>query len=369
MIPISKPQIGAEEKAAVMAVMDSGIIASGPVTEAFEREFAAFTGARHAFAVANGTAALHCAFLGVGLKPGDEVITTPFTFVASVNSILFAGGVPKLVDVDPVTFNLDPRLLAKAVGPKTKAILPVHLYGLAADMDPILEVAREHGLPVVEDAAQSHGAVYKGRQVGTLGDAGCFSMYPTKNMAMNEGGMVTTNRDDVADLVKSIRNHGRGLATLGTYDHVRAGHNFRSNDIAAAIGRVQLKRLPEFNRIRRANAQRHTEALAGHPDLVAPTVPAGREHVWHQYTVRSRSRDAFVAHMKANGVGTGIYYPKVVTEYPHLASYKGSFPVSERLVKEVASLPVHPGLAESDLATIGKALKAWAPKERASSTA
>lgn len=361
MIPISRPQIGAEEKAAVMAVMDSGIIASGPVTEAFEKEFAAFTGAKHAFAVCNGTAALHVAFLGVGLKPGDEVLTTPFTFVASLNSILFAGGVPKLVDVDPATFNLDPAKLAKAIGPRTKAILPVHLYGLSADMDPILEVARDHGLAVVEDAAQSHGATYHGRQVGTMGDAGCFSMYPTKNMAMNEGGMVTTNRDDVADLVKSIRNHGRGLATLGTYDHVRVGHNFRSNDIASAIGRVQLKRLPEFTRVRRANAKRLGEALAGHPDLVAPVVPPGREHVWHQYTVRSRSRDAFVAHMKAQGVGTGIYYPKVAYAYPHLAAYKAQAPVAERLVQEVASLPVHPGLGEADLATIGKALKAWAP--------
>lgn len=361
MIPISKPQIGAEEKAAVMAVMDSGIIASGPVTEAFEREFAAFTGARHAFAVANGTAALHAAFLGVGLKPGDEVITTPFTFVASVNSILFAGGVPKLVDVDPETFNIDPRLVAKAIGPKTKAILPVHLYGLSADMAPILEVAKDHGLAVVEDAAQSHGATYHGKQVGTMGDAGCFSMYPTKNMAMNEGGMVTTNRDDVAELVKSIRNHGRGLATLGTYDHVRAGHNFRSNDIASAIGRVQLKRLPEFNRIRRANAKRLTEALAGHPDLVAPTAPAGREPVWHQYTVRSRARDAFVAHMKAAGVGTGIYYPRLVTDYPHLVAYRHPFPVGERLVKEVASLPVHPGLTTADLGTIEAALRAWRP--------
>lgn len=361
MIPISRPQIGPEEKAAVMAVMDSGIIASGPVTEAFEKEFAAFTGARHAFAVANGTAALHAAFLGVGLKPGDEVITTPFTFVASVNSILFAGGVPKLVDVDPVTFNLDPRHLEKAIGPKTRAILPVHLYGLAADMAPILEVAKDHGLAVVEDAAQSHGATYQGKQVGTMGDAGCFSMYPTKNMAMNEGGMVTTNRDDVAELVKSIRNHGRGLATLGTYDHVRAGHNFRSNDIAAAIGRVQLKRLPEFNRLRRANAKWLTETLAGHPDLVAPTVPPEREHVWHQYTVRSRSREAFLAHMKAAGVGTGVYYPKVVSEYPHLVPYRAPFPVAERLVKEVASLPVHPGLASSDLETIAAALRKWRP--------
>ncbi|HJQ93461.1 MAG TPA: DegT/DnrJ/EryC1/StrS family aminotransferase [Candidatus Thermoplasmatota archaeon] len=361
MIPISKPQIGAEEKAAVMGVMDSGVIASGPVTEAFEKEFAASTGARHALAVANGTAALHAALLGVGLKPGDEVITTPFTFVASVNAILFAGGVPRLVDVDPSTFNLDPRLLAKAVGPKTKAILPVHLYGLAADMAAILDAAKDHGLAVVEDAAQAHGAVYHGKQVGTLGDAGCFSMYPTKNMAMNEGGMVTTDRDDVADLVKSVRNHGRGLATLGTYDHVRLGHNFRSNDIASAIGRVQLRRLPEFNRIRRANAARHAEALAGHPDLVAPVEPAGRQHVWHQYTVRSRSRDAFVAHMKAAGVGTGIYYPKVVTDYPHLVPYKESFPVSERLAKEVASIPVHPGLSADDLGTIQAALRAWRP--------
>lgn len=361
MIPISKPQIGPEEKAAVLAVMDSGMIASGPVTEAFEKEFAAFTGARHAFAVANGTAALHAAFLGVGLKPGDEVITTPFTFVASVNSILFAGGVPKLVDIDPGTFNIDPALIAKAVGPKTKAILPVHLYGLSADMAPILEVAKDHGLAVVEDAAQSHGATYHGKQAGTIGDAGCFSMYPTKNMAMNEGGMVTTNRDDVAELVKSIRNHGRGLATLGTYDHVRAGHNFRSNDIAAAIGRVQLKRLPEFNRVRRANAKRLTEGLAGHPDLIAPAVPAGREHVWHQYTVRSASRDAFLAHMKSAGVGTGIYYPKIVADYPHLAPYRDSFPVAERLVKEVASLPVHPGLTAADLGTIEAAVRAWRP--------
>jgi dTDP-4-amino-4,6-dideoxygalactose transaminase len=359
VIPVSKPQIGAEEKAAVMAVLDSGVIASGPVTEAFEREFAAFTGARHAVAVANGTAALHVAFLAAGLKPGDEVLTTPFTFVASLNSILFAGGVPKVVDVDAATFNLDPSKLAKAIGPRTKAILPVHLYGLAADMAPILEVARDHGLTVIEDAAQSHGATYQGKQVGTMGDAGCFSMYPTKNLAMCEGGMVTTDRDEVAGLARSIRNHGRGVATLGTYDHVRLGHNFRSNDVAAAIGRVQLKRLPGFNAARRANAKRLTEALAGHPDLVAPVVPAGREHVWHQYTVRSRRRDPFVAHMKAAGVGTGVYYPKVAYAYPHLEPCRAACPVAERLATEVASLPVHPGLGEADLGTITAALRAW----------
>jgi perosamine synthetase len=361
MIPIAKPQIGQEEKEAVMAVMDSGTIATGPVTEAFEREFAAFVGAKHAFAVCNGTAALHLAFLGVGLKPGDEVITAPFTFVASINSILFAGGTPKMVDVDLDTFNIDATKVEQAISPKTKAILPIHLYGLAADLQPLLEVAEKHGIPLIEDAAQSHGAIYRGNQVGSIGDAGCFSMYPTKNMTTSEGGMVTTNRDDVAELVKSIRNHGRGLATLGTYDHVRLGHNFRTTDIASAIGRVQLKRLPQFNKARQANARRLDDALQGHADLVAPTVPEGREHVYHQYTIRSKNRDAFVAYMKAQGIGTGIYYPKVTTDYPHLVSFRGKTPNADRLVREVASLPVHPALSGQDMDTIVQALEAWNP--------
>jgi perosamine synthetase len=361
VISVAKPLIGKEEKEAVMKVLDSGMIAHGPVTEAFEKEFATYTGAKHAFAVANGTVALHAALLAVGVKPGDEVVTTPFTFIASVNSILLAGGRPVFADVDPATFNIDPEAVRKAVTPRTKAILPVHLYGLSCDMKPLLEVAQSKGIPLVEDAAQSHGATYKGKQVGTMGDAGCFSMYPTKNMTTGEGGMVTTQRDDVAEFVKSFRNHGRGLATLGTYDHVRLGHNFRLTDLGSAIGREQLKKLPGFNEARRRNAKALDEALASHAHLEAPAVPAGRGHVYHQYTVKGPDRSGLQAYLKAKDIGSGVYYPKVCYDYPHIASYKAACPKAERLAQQALSVPVHAGLQPAEVQQVAEALRSWRP--------
>lgn len=357
MIPIAKPYIGDEEKNAVMDVLSSGMLASGPRTLEFERAFAQACEARFCLAMNSGTAALHAALIAAGVGPGDEVVTTPFTFVATANTILFAGAKPVFVDIDPATFNIDPAKIEAALTPRTKAILPVHLFGQAADMDPILAIARRHSLRVIEDACQSHGARYKGKTVGAIGDAGTFSFYPTKNMTVGEGGALTTNDDALAALANSFRNHGREAnAALGTYGHVRLGHNLRSSDINSAIGIEQLKRLPGFNAKRRANAAFLTKHLAG--VVETPFEAPGHEHVYHQYTIRVPDRAGFLARMKEAGVGTGVYYPTVLYEYAHLRAFRSDCPEAERATREVVALPVHPFLTQQDLETIVAAVKA-----------
>lgn len=356
MIPVAKPYIGEEEKQAVLDVMSSGMLASGPRTVEFEKAFASFVGARHCLAMNSGTAALHAAFVAAGIGPGDEVITPAFTFVATANTILFAGAKPVFVDIDPLTFSIDPTKVEAAITPRTKAILPVHLFGQAAEMDPLLRLAREHGLKVIEDACQAHGARYKGKMVGAIGDAGTFSFYPTKNMTVGEGGALTTNDQSLADMANSFRNHGREVnGALGTYNHVRLGHNLRSSDLNSAIGLQQLKRLPGFNEKRRTNAAYLTKHLRG--VVETPVEAPGREHVYHQYTIRVPDRPAFLAGMKAAGVGTGVYYPTVLYEYEHLRPYASSCPEAERAAREVVSVPVHPFLSDKDLSTIVEAVK------------
>ncbi len=358
MISIAKPLLGQAEQDAVAAVLASGNLAHGAVTEAFEAEFAQFAGTRHAMAVSNGTAALHLSLEAAGVGPGDEVITTPFTFVATANAILMTGAKPVFADIDPVTFNLDPAAAAAAVTPKTKAIMPVHLYGLAADLDPLCELAAERDLALVEDAAQAHGAAYKGRHVGGFGVSGCFSLYPTKNMTSGEGGVITTNDESFADLVRSLRNHGRGKTELGTYDHVRFGYNLRSTDIASAIARAQLERLPGFNEARRANAARLGELLADVPALVLPVEPDGYRHVYHQFTIRVPDRDGVQARLREAGVGSGVYYPKTMYQYEHLAGFARACPEAERAVTEALSLPVHPDLSAEDIEKVARAVRA-----------
>ncbi len=358
MISIAKPLLGAEEQEAVAAVLASGNLAHGAVTEAFEKEFAAFAGTKQALAVANGTAALHLALEAAGVGPGDEVVTSPFTFVATANAILMTGAKPVFADIDASTFNLDAEAARAAITPKTKAILPVHLYGLAADMDALGDLAEERGLAMIEDAAQAHGAMYDGRHVGGFGAAGCFSLYPTKNMAAGEGGVITTNDDDLADLIRSLRNHGRGKTELGTYDHVRFGYNLRSTDIASAIARVQLQRLPGFNEARRTNADRLREMLGGLAEVGLPVEPEGRRHVYHQFTIRVAEREAVQARLREAGVGSGVYYPKVLYQYDHLAPFARACPEAERAATEALALPVHPGLSHADVETVAKALRA-----------
>jgi perosamine synthetase len=357
MIPIAKPQVGKEEEEAVLAVLRSGHLASGPVTEAFEKEFAASVGTDHAIAVANGTAALHLALEGAGIGPGDEVIIPAFTFVATANAVRMTGATPVFADIDE-HFNLDAVDAARAVTEQTRAIMPVHLYGLGADMGPLAELANKHDLLLVEDAAQAHGATWNKRAVGSIGRLGCFSFYPTKNMTTGEGGIITTDDAELAATIRSLRNHGRGLATLGTYDHVRHGYNLRTTDLQSALGRVQLGRLPAWNEARRANAKALDQALEGLPGITTPVEPRGRRHVYHQYTIRAARRDALVQGLPKRGVGVGVYYPKVLYQYAHLQGYARRCPRAEEAAREVLSLPVHPGVGPAEVATIAAAVGA-----------
>jgi perosamine synthetase len=350
MINIAKPQIGPEEKKAVLDVLDSGILAQGPRVKAFEEAFAAMCNVKHAIATTSGTTALHAALLASGIGPDDEVITSSFTFIASANSVLFVGARPVFVDIDPHTFNLNPRLLEATITDKTRAIMPVHLYGLSCDMGPIMDIAAKYGLLVIEDACQSHGATYHGRKVGSIGSTGTFSLYPTKNMTSGEGGMITTNDDTIAESCRVIRQHGMRRR----YYHDELGFNFRMTDIQAAIGLEQLKKLEKFNQARRENARYLSEHLKG---VVIPFVPEGRAHVYHQYTIRipGGRRDALVQHLATRGVGSMVYYPVPIHQqayYVNQLGYSLSLPETELAASEVLSLPVHPGLSGADLETI-----------------
>ena len=353
MIYMAKPQIGDEEKQAVMEVLDSGMLAQGPRVKAFEEGFAKMCGVEHAVAASSGTTALHIAMLAHGLSNGDEVITSAFTFIASANSVLYAGAKPIFVDIDPQTFNLDVSQIEAAITPRTKAILPVHLYGLACDMDPIMSLAEKHGLAVIEDACQSHGAIYKGKKVGSFG-TGTFSLYPTKNMTSGEGGMLTTNDPVIDEKCRVIRQHGMRVR----YYHDELGYNFRMTDVHAAIGLAQLNKLEKFNTQRQANAKFMSENLKG---VVTPYIPDEQTHVFHQYTIRvpDGKRDALRTHLQENGVGSEVYYPVPIhqqTFYVNELGYKDSLPETEKAAQEVLSLPVHAGLSSSDLETIVSAV-------------
>lgn len=355
MIYIAKPAIGPEEKQAVMEVMDSGIIAQGPKVKEFEEAFAAMVGVKEAVATSSGTTALHTMLLAHGIGPGDEVITTPFTFIASANSILYTGAKPVFVDIDPVTFNIDPNLIEAAITPRTKAIMPVHLFGLACDMTSIMEIAARHHLAILEDAAQSHGAKYFGQQAGSFG-SGAFSLYPTKNMTSAEGGMITTNDPDIAESCRIIRQHGMRRR----YYHDELGFNFRMTDIHAAIGLEQLKKLGGFNRRRQENAKYLSENLQG---VITPVAAPDYEHVYHQYTVRvpDGRRSGLIDHLQQNGIGYGIYYPVPIhkqTVYCDMG-YDDHLPVSEQTALEVLSLPVHPSLTAAELETIVSAVNSF----------
>jgi dTDP-4-amino-4,6-dideoxygalactose transaminase len=354
-VPIAAPEMGEREIERVREVMESGRIADGPEVREFETEFADFCEVDHGVATSNGTTALHAAFEALDVGPGDKVVTTPFSFVASANSIRLAGAEPVFADVDPETLNLDPTAVEEVVRREddVAAVLPVHLYGLPAEMDHLLDVADDYDLAVIEDAAQAHGAEFRDRTGGSLGDAACFSMYPTKNMTTGEGGMITTDREDVAETAASFVNHGRPPG--GGYRHVRVGHNFRMTSMAAAIGRTQLDRLPDYNEARRSNAAYLTDALAD-ANVVTPTEPDECRHVYHQYTVRTDDRDGLADHLEDAGVGTGVYYPTPIHEQPAYDGVDHSAPVAERAAERALSLPVHPNVSEQDLRTIASVI-------------
>ena len=358
-IRIAQPQLGSQEIEAVTRVINSGMLASGPEVKAFEKEFSAYVGSRYACAVNNGTSALSLALSSIGIKPGDEVITTPMTFVATANAIISCGAVPVFADIDEATFNLCPESTKSRITEKTVAIMPVHLYGLAANMPAFRKLADEHGLHLIGDAAQAHGAAIGDQNVGTLADIECFSFYPTKNMTTGEGGMVTTNDAHLHGMLDSVRNHGRPDASLGKYDHVRFGLNLRMTDLGAAIGREQLKRVRKFNTRRAANANTFNTKFMDVQGLITPQVPDGYTHAWHQYTLRCKDRAGLKETLEALNIETRMYYPTLVKDYPHLKAFASSCPVAERVVDEVISLPVHPGLTADDVARIVAGVQAW----------
>ena len=346
MISIAKPLIGEEEKKAVMKVLDSGMIASGPKTKEFEGEFAKYVGTKYALATTSGTTALHLGLLSLGIKENDEVIIPSFSFIASVNSILFCNATPKFCDVDGKTFNIDVEKIENLITKKTKAIMPVHLYGLSANMKEIQKIADDHDILIIGDAAQAHGTALNGKMVGSFGNLECFSFYPTKNMTTGEGGMITTNDNELFEISNSIRNHGREKTKWG-YEHGRIGYNYRMTDISAAIGLEQLKKLPSFLKKRRENAKFYDKNLE---NVETPYVPDDVKHAYHQYTIKCKNRDKLLEELKKNEIGFGIYYPKPLHKYPHLEKFgHNDLKVSERLVNEVVSLPVHPALTKEEL--------------------
>lgn len=358
MISIAKPVMGDEEKKAVLEVLDSGIIAQGPKVKEFEQGFAELCGVKHAIATTSGTTALHMALLAHDIGPGDEVITSPFTFIASANSVLFVGAKPVFVDIDPRTFNMDSAQIEAAITPNTKAIMPVHLYGMLCDMNEIMAIAEKHNLVVIEDACQSHGAALNGKKAGAFG-TGTFSLYPTKNMTSAEGGMITTDDDEINELCRVIRNHGMRRR----YYHDQLGYNFRMTDVHAAIGNAQLQKLPANNAKRRANAQYYNENLEG---VIVPFIPDGMHHVYHQYTIRvpDGKRDALREYLKENEIGSEIYYPLPIHQQGFYIELLGeqTFPRAEAAAGEVLSLPVHPELSQADLEKVAQTINAFMAK-------
>lgn len=358
-IQIANPQIDNEEIEQVISVLSSKAIAQGPKVEEFEQLFATYIGVKHAIAVNSGTAALHISLLAHEIGKGDEVITTPFSFIATANSILYTGAKPVFVDIRDDDFDIDVVQIEEKLTAKTKAILPVHLFGQPADMKTIRGIARDYDLIVIEDACQAHGAECDGKKVGTFG-TGCFSFYPTKNMTTGEGGMITTDDDEVATRARMIRNHG----SQARYCHQLLGYNYRMTDIAAAIGICQLRKLDQFNNRRIANAEFLTDEMGRIEGLIPPYIKPHIKHVFHQYTVRvtddfSISRDELAHELAERGIETAIYYPMPIHRQPLYRDlgYQDQLPVSERAAQEVLSLPVHPSLTKEDLEYISQALR------------
>ena len=359
MIPISRPDIGPAEEEAVLEVLRSGMLAMGRRTAAFEEAWAAYCGVKHAVLMSNGTVAQEAALHALGIGPGDEVITVSFSFNATVSVILRAGATPVFVDVRADDFCMDPAQVEAAITPRTRAIMPVHLYGLMADMDPLVEIAERHGLLIIEDAAQAHGAAYRGKRAGQFGPA-MFSLYATKNLMTGEGGFATTDDDGVADRLRLFRNHGMRIR----YHHEELGTNFKPTDLAAAIGLAQLGRLDQRTDRRRHNAAYLAAQLGG--DYLVPSVPEGRDHVWHQFVMRfPGERQAVIDGLTERGIGTLIYYPIPIHRQAYLQSYMPGaadldLPVTNRLSDEVLAIPVHPMLSDDDLTTIVEAVRAVA---------
>jgi dTDP-4-amino-4,6-dideoxygalactose transaminase len=359
MINIAAPVLAREEMEAVERVLQSGRLAQGPKVEEFETLFASYIGTKYAIATSNGTTALHIALLASGIKDDDKVITTPFSFIAAANAALFCRAKPVFVDIDKDTFCLDAELIRAKITSKTKAILPVHLYGQPCNMKEIVKICREHKLILIEDACQAHGAEYRGKKVGSFG-IGCFSFYPTKNMTIGEGGMITTDDSHIVERARMIRSHGQ----KERYIHELLGYNYRMTDIAAAIGICQLKKLDDFNRRRIEHAQFLAERLSAIRGLIVPFVTPDVKHVFHQFTVKvtedfGMPRDELKRRLKDKGIIAEVYYPLPIHKQPLYKGlgYNDNLPTSEKACGEVLSLPVHPLLTKEDLNYIVETIK------------
>ena len=354
MIPIAKPMIGDEEKKAVLAVLESGMIVQGQKVKELEEKFAQYCGVKHAIAVSNGTAALHVALKALNIGPGDEVITSPFTFVASANAILMAGATPVFADIDEKTFNLSPAAVEKKITKKTKAILAVDLYGLPADYTALGAIAKKHQLKLIADACQSVGAELNGKKTGSLADITAFSLYATKNIMCGEGGMITTNDDAAADFAKKFRHHGQHQQ----YSYEFLGYNYRMTDIAAAIALCQLQRIGKITEQRRKNAAQLTASLNGIVRI--PFIPPASTHAFHQYTIITEQRDSLRNYLKTKEIDSRIFYPKPLHLEPHFAYLgckRGDFPIAEKACETVLSLPVHPLVTEKELKYIAEKVR------------
>jgi len=343
--------------AAIAQVIDSGAFAGGPFVAAFERDFAAYCGARFAVGVGSGTEALWLTLLALGIGAGDDVVTVPSTFMATAEAISFCGARPVFVDIEEQTYTLDPALLESAITPRTKAIIPVHLFGQTADMDSILQIARRHGIPVIEDACQAHGASHQGRKAGTMGVAGCFSFYPGKNLgAFGEAGAVFTNDSDLEAKIRVLRDHGQARK----YFHSRIGWNARMDGIQAAVLSVKLKQLDAANARRHAHACFYDQLLSSTDEIITPFVEPQNHHVYHIYAVRLKNRDRVLQALADQGISCAIHYPVPVhlqEAYHSLGYARGSFPVAEQCADEFLSLPMFPELSHDQICCVADGLK------------
>ncbi|MCW3985098.1 MAG: DegT/DnrJ/EryC1/StrS family aminotransferase [Candidatus Bathyarchaeota archaeon] len=363
MIPINKPLLGEEEVEAVVIVLRSGILTSrtksGSIVGLFEDAFAKFVKAKHAFAVNSGTSALHLSLLAAEVGPGNEVIVPSFTFVSTAETVVLVGAKPVFVDINLETYNIDPEKTGKAITKNTKAIIPVDLFGLPAETKPIKEIAQEHGLAVIEDAAQAHGAQYAGKPAGSFADLACWSFYASKNMTTGEGGMITTNSDEYAEKLPYMRSHGE----KEEYVSSMIGHNFRMPEMEAAIGRVQLEKLPNFLKQRRRNAERIASKLEGIKELQLPTVPKGYKHSWYLFTVRlknadEKKRDETIVELKKLSIGATAYYRVPIHLMPFYSKFsKHGLPNTEKAARQVFSLPVHPAVTTEQIDYIASSLQ------------
>ncbi|MEK6984701.1 MAG: DegT/DnrJ/EryC1/StrS family aminotransferase [Nanoarchaeota archaeon] len=355
MIPIAKPFISDEEIKAAADVLNSGFIAQGAKVGIFEELFARLCGTKHAIALNSGTAALHTALKAAGIKQGDEVITTPFTFIATANTILMQGAKPVFADIDEETFNICPSNIEQKITKKTKAIISVDLFGHLCDYDSINEIANKHELVVIEDSCQAVNAEYKGKKAGSFGDAAAFSFYATKNITCGEGGALTTDNKDYAEASRLFRQHGR--SGMQEYEYIGLGFNYRMTDICAAILIEQLKKLDLITEKRIENAEYLSKGLSKVKGIRNPIVKKGFKHVFHQYTIKVEdnfklNRNELINYLKEKGIGSAVYYPQPLHLCSHIRSLgykKGDFPISERLSQKVVSLPVHPSLTKEQL--------------------